>query len=70
MTKRRPPVDRDHLIKWIKDHVPLYFNYGAAVSYTWNPEALADDMIAYAIRSEPAEPKRKWRPPLFLDQAG
>jgi hypothetical protein len=31
MTKRRPPVDRDHLIKWIKDHVPLYFNHAYPV---------------------------------------
>lgn len=37
------------LVVWLKENVPLYFNYGGEpVSYTWNPHALAADMLAYA----------------------
>ena len=33
---------------WLKENVPRYFNYGdKVVSYHWNPESMAKDLIAH-----------------------
>ena len=46
---KRRISDRE-LSKWLREHVPLYFNYGnKAVAYTWSPESLARDLRAYLL---------------------
>jgi hypothetical protein len=42
------------LTEWLRERVPLYFNYGdKAVAYTWNPRALAEDLLEHAPLPKP-----------------
>lgn len=37
------------LVDWLRERVPLYFNFhDKPVSYTWNPQFLAEDLLRYA----------------------
>jgi len=48
---RRKPTEKElmKLTNWIREQVPLYFNYGdKSVAYTWNPRALAEDLLNFA----------------------
>lgn len=41
-------LEPEALEKWVEENVPLYFDYGGkAVSYTWNPKAIAEDLLDY-----------------------
>lgn len=45
------PVSADKLFEWIKGNVPLYFDYGGkAVSFSWSPETLTEDLLAFLTR--------------------
>jgi hypothetical protein len=48
MSKRSPVKPPAELVKWIGDNVPLYFIWDKAVSYTWNPQLLAADLLEHA----------------------
>ena len=44
----RKPTEKEiaKLTEWIRERVPLYFNYAdKAVACTWNPRYLAEDLL-------------------------
>lgn len=53
----------DALIRWIKENVPRYFNFGGKpVSYRFNPASLAADLLAHApLAASPTPPQAGWQ---------
>jgi hypothetical protein len=44
----RRKIEIDRLAAWLQERVPLHFNFGdKAVSYSWNPTFLAEELREY-----------------------